>query len=360
MFISQLSNSHKIILPKEVFLAKYFLNKTVCMLKKKSILSYKINQIKKGGLMGKVDYQSILNDISNEVKPFLLSGKVADYIPALANVDPNQFAMSLTMFDGTQYSTGCSNKLFSIQSISKVFTFTLALTKYGRDLYKRIGHEPSGNPFNSLVQLEYEHGKPRNPFINAGAINVTDALVSHYKNEDRAYLEVIEFIRSIANDDSIDLNKTVADSEMKHGHRNIALANLMKSFGNFDNEVNDIVEIYFKHCSIEMNTNMLSRAMLYLANHGVDPITNKEYITTQQAKRINAVMLTCGHYDASGDFAFNVGLPGKSGVGGGIVAVVPKMMGISVWAPGLNAQGNSLVGTMALELFTTKTGLSIF
>ena len=134
----------------------------------------------------------------------------------------------------------------------------------------------------------------------------------------------------------------------------------MKSFDNLDNSVLDVVQTYFNHCSIEMNTQMLSRAMLYLANHGLDPITNKSYISSSEAKRINSLMLTCGHYDASGDFAFNVGLPGKSGVGGGIVAIVPGRMALAVWSPGLNTQGNSLVGTKALEIFTTKTGMSIF
>lgn len=307
-----------------------------------------------------MDYQSILNEIAQEVTPFLKDGKVADYIPALANVDPQQFGMSLTMFDGTQYHVGSSDTLFSIQSISKVFTFTLALKFYGKDMYKRIGYEPSGNPFNSLVQLEYEKGKPRNPFINAGAINVTDALINHYGNDETAYEEVLEFIRAISDDKTIDSSDVVAISEMEHGFRNLALANLMKSFNNLDNKVEDVVGTYFKHCAIEMNTKMLSRAMLYLSNDGVDPVTGQIYITASQSKRINAVMLTCGHYDASGDFAFNVGLPGKSGVGGGIVAVVPEVMGICVWSPGLNANGNSLAGTKALELFTTKTGLSIF
>jgi glutaminase len=171
---------------------------------------------------------------------------------------------------------------------------------------------------------------------------------------------VLEFIRTIAQDTSIVSNPIVSNSEMEHGHRNLALGHLMKSFNNLDNDVNEVVQTYFKHCSLEMNTKMLSRSMLFLANGGVDPITGVRHISTSQAKRINAVMLTCGHYDASGDFAFNVGLPGKSGVGGGIVAVVPKVMGISVWSPGLNTQGNSLVGTKALELFTTKTGISIF
>ncbi len=307
-----------------------------------------------------MNYQKILEDIALEVEPMLLEGKVADYIPALAGIDPEQFAMSITLFDGTQYSVGKSEKLFSIQSISKVFTYTLALKCYSEEFYGRVGHEPSGDPFNSLVQLEYENGVPRNPFINAGAINVTDALMTHYGSSKSAYNHIIEFIRSIADEQEIYLDKAVSISEMEKGYRNISLASLMKSFDNLDNSVLDVVQTYFNHCSIEMNTQMLSRAMLYLANHGLDPVTNKVYISPSQAKRINAVMLTCGHYDASGDFAYNVGLPGKSGVGGGIVAIVPGKMAVSAWSPGLNAQGNSLVGTKALELFTTKTGLSIF
>ncbi len=307
-----------------------------------------------------MNYQSILNEILQEVTPLLDEGKVADYIPALADVNKNQFGMSISLFDGTTYSVGSAETLFSIQSISKVFSFTLALKFYNTALYERIGHEPSGNPFNSLVQLEYEHGKPRNPFINAGAINITDSLINHYGSSESTYKEVLEFVRAISDDKSIRSNNIVALSEMENGYRNLALANLMKSFDNLDNKVEDVVATYFKHCSLEMNTKMLSRAMLYLANDGVDPIENHTYLTPSQSKRINAVMLTCGHYDASGDFAFNVGLPGKSGVGGGIVAVVPEVMGICVFSPGLNVQGNSLAGTKALELFTTKTGLSIF
>lgn len=307
-----------------------------------------------------MDYQLILDEVAQELTGLQDKGKVADYIPALGKIDPSQFGMSLTLFDGRQYSVGDANTLFSIQSISKVFAFTLALKSYSTNLYKRVGREPSGNPFNSLVQLEYEHGIPRNPFINAGAINVTDALINLYGNSTNTSNEIFQFIRDISDDQSINCDEIVATSEMEHGSRNLSLAHLMKSFNNLDNDVDDVVKTYFKHCAIEMNTKMLSRAMLYLANHGEDPVNGTQYITEQQAKRINAVMLTCGHYDASGDFAFHVGLPGKSGVGGGIVAVVPKKMGICVWSPGLNAQGNSLLGTMALELFTEKTGMSIF
>lgn len=307
-----------------------------------------------------MDYQLILNEIAEEIMSLQDKGKVANYIPALENVNPEQFGMSLTLFDGTQYNVGDFNTLFSIQSISKVFTFTLALKFYSTGLYKRIGREPSGNPFNSLVQLEYEHGVPRNPFINAGAINVTDTLMSYYGDSITTSKEIMQFIQDIAGEPSLTHNEIVSTSEMDHGFRNMALANLMKSFNNLDNDVHDVVQTYFQHCAIEMNTKMLSRAMLFLSNHGIDPISGVEYLSEQQAKRVNAVMLTCGHYDASGDFAFHVGLPGKSGVGGGIVAVVPKKMGICVWSPGLNAQGNSLAGTLALELFTSKTGMSIF
>ncbi len=307
-----------------------------------------------------MDYQAVLNEIAEEIKPFVGQGKVADYIPALAEADPNRFAMSVTLFDGTHYAVGDADTLFSVQSISKVFTFTLALKAYGFELYRRVGREPSGNPFNSLVQLEYEHGIPRNPFINAGAIVVTDALISHYGSVARASKEILGFVREIAADGIIESDKEVTESEMQHGFRNRALANLMRSFGNLENDVLEVVHTYFEHCAIAMNTRTLSRAMLYLANHGEDPLSGKAFLTPQQAKRINAVMLTCGHYDASGDFAFRVGLPGKSGVGGGIVAVIPKKMGICVWSPALNEQGNSLAGTKALELFTTKTGYSIF
>jgi len=305
-----------------------------------------------------MNYEKILNEIYDEIQPELMHGKVADYIPALAEVEKGQFAMSITLEDGSVFSVGDAQKKFSIQSISKVFTLTMALDIYGKDLYKRVGVEPSGNAFNSLVQLEYEHGIPRNPFINAGAISVTDALYSHY--EDQTFDSIIKFIQEISSNDKISFDRAVAKSEMEHGDRNLALARLMKSFGNFGDNVYDTVMTYSKHCAITMNTDELSRAMLFLAFGGMDPVTKKKITEPRRAKRINAVMLTCGHYDASGEFAFNVGLPGKSGVGGGIVAIIPGKMSLAVWSPGLNKYGNSHAGTIALEKFTTKTCLSIF
>lgn len=302
--------------------------------------------------------QKVLEEIKSEIQEDLQKGKVADYIPALKNVDENDFAMSITTLNGESFHTGSFEKKFSIQSISKVFSFTLALENYGKKLYKRVGHEPSGNAFNSLVQLEYENGIPRNPFINAGAIVTTDSLISIHKEETFEF--ILEFIQKVANDKTIKFDNEVLNSELEHGFRNKALINMMKSFENIENNTNEVLNTYFKQCSIYMNTKQLSKAMLFLANHGVNPLTNERVLTESKAKRINSLMLTCGHYDASGDFAYKVGLPGKSGVGGGIVAIVPKKMALCVYSPRLNAQGNSLVGTKALELFTTKTGLSIF
>ncbi len=307
-----------------------------------------------------MNYQKILEEIEQEISPLFGQGKVANYIPALAEVNPKQFAMSLTLLDGTKYDIGSVTTKFSIQSISKVFALTLALEYYGKELYTRVGVEPSGDPFNSLIQLEYENGIPRNPFINAGAIVIVDALLNGNDSVDIIFETILQFVQDIADNDSIESDPIVSKSEMISGYRNLALASLMKSFDNLHHHPISVLETYFRQCSITMSTKELSRAMLYLANGGTDPVTNKQITTAHRAKRINAIMLTCGHYDASGDFAFNVGLPGKSGVGGGIVAVVPGIMGICVYAPELNSSGNSLIGTKALELFTTKTGLSIF
>lgn len=307
-----------------------------------------------------MDFAVVLNKVHQQIKPILGQGKVADYIPALANVDPNKFGMAITLNNGDSYGVGSYNEAFSIQSISKVFSFTLALREYKKKLYRRVWREPSGDPFNSLVQLEHEEGIPRNPFINAGAIVVCDSLISKANGHSNATIDILNFIQLACMDRTINVNEDVASSEMQHGFRNASLANLMKSFGNLHNNVDDVLTTYFNQCAVEMTPQQLSRAFLYLANNGTDPISNKKFLTPEQTKRVNSLMLTCGHYDASGDFAFRVGLPGKSGVGGGIVAIIPGKMAIAVYSPGLNKNGNSLVGTKALELFTSFTGLSIF
>ena len=306
---------------------------------------------------------ALLNRIADEARRDFANGrnlgKVADYIPALAAVDPHKFAIAVTTIDGRQFCAGDAQEPFSLQSISKVFTLTLALELVGDELWSRVGREPSGTPFNSLVQLEYERGIPRNPLINAGALVVTDAIVA--ATAVRPPIKAIaDFIRVRAANTSIRIDDVVAQSEKAWGHRNAALANLMKAFGNIKSPVNEVLDAYFAQCSIAMSCAELSRAMLYLANAGTDPQSGQRVVSEQRARRINAIMLTCGHYDASGDFAFRVGLPAKSGVGGGIAAVVPGRMAIAVWSPALSAQGNSVAGTLALEKLVAAAGCSIF
>ena len=287
------------------------------------------------------------------------TGRVADYIPALARVDPHKFGIAVVDLQGKVTTLGDAGDPFSIQSISKVFTLTLALGKRGDDLWKRVGREPSGSPFNSIVQLEQERGIPRNPFINAGAIAVSDVVLGG-RTSASAVEEITGFVRQVAQDTSIEVDQEVAASERQTGYRNASLANFMKGFGNLENPVEEVLNVYFGQCAIAMNCVQLARSALFLAAGGQDPVTGQEIVSAERVRRINALMLTCGHYDASGDFAFRVGLPGKSGVGGGILAVVPNRCAIGVWSPGLNANGNSLVGTLALEHLAAKAGWSVF
>jgi len=320
-------------------------------------------------LENEMDLQPILDGISAKIRPHLSDGRVADYIPALARVEREQFGMAIVTCKGEAVQTGAADTLFSIQSISKVFTLTLALGKIGNNLWHRVGREPSGSAFNSIMQLETEHGIPRNPLINAGAIVVTDVILSNRSliSENGigepgydAVQEILDFVRLTAHDPTIAIDREVAESEAAHGFRNASLANFMKSFGNLENPVERSLRVYFHQCAIAMNCRQLARAGLFLAAEGRDPISGTKVVSSARARRINAIMLTCGHYDASGDFAFKVGLPGKSGVGGGILCIVPDVAAIAVWSPGLNKNGNSHAGTLALEMLARETGWSIF
>jgi glutaminase len=305
------------------------------------------------------DLQAILDSIHAELSPRLGEGKVADYIPELAKVDPNQFGMAIATVDGNVRSVGHADTPFSIQSISKVFMLTLALGKVGEGLWKRVGREPSGTAFNSIVQLEREEGIPRNPFINAGAIAVSDVVLSGHAPRE-AIGELLRFVRYVADDESITIDDKVARSETQTGFRNVALANFMRAYGNLDHPVEHVLGVYFHQCALSMSCEQLARAGLYLAARGTNPITGHSVVSPKRARRINALMLTCGHYDGSGDFAYHVGLPGKSGVGGGILAVAPGIGSIAVWSPGLNKVGNSQLGAVALEMLAARTGWSVF
>lgn len=304
-----------------------------------------------------MDYQEILKQIESEVKPLLGQGEVADYIPALKNVDANKFGMAVCTVRGDVFTVGDADELFSIQSISKAVTLTLALDYLDKDLWKRVGREVSGNSFNSIIQLEYDKGIPRNPLINAGALVVSDCIVSHAGN---AKNKILKFVKKQSGNQAVGFDFEIAESEKKHGYRNAALANFMKSYSNIDNEVAEVLDVYFHQCALSMSCRDLARTMLFLANNGVSPVTAEVIISPNQAKKINSLLLTCGMYDAVGDFAYRVGLPAKSGVGGGIVAIVPGQMSICVWSPALDKNGNSFVGGKALELFTNMTGCSIF
>ena len=308
---------------------------------------------------GPLDLQSIVDDIHRELTPRLGEGKVADYIPQLARVDPKRFGMAIVTVDGDVHKAGDAELPFSIQSISKVFTLTLALGKHGENIWKRVGREPSGSAFNSIVQLEHEHGIPRNPFINAGAIAITDLVLAGHTPKE-AIGEVVRFVRYLADEDDIVIDPEVARSEAATGYRNFALANFMRSFGKLDHPVDHVLGVYFHQCALAMNCVQLAKAGLFLAASGTNPLTKHSVVSKQRARRINALMLTCGHYDGSGDFAYRVGLPGKSGVGGGILCVAPGKASVAVWSPGLNHNGNSLLGSLALEMLANRTGWSVF
>lgn len=305
------------------------------------------------------DLQSLLNDISEFISAQEERGTVADYIPELAKQDSQKFGMAIATIDGQVFATGAAIDVFSIQSVSKVFTLTMALGKVGDGLWKRVGREPSGTAFNSIVQLEHEKGVPRNPFINAGAIVVTDILLGGYKPKETIG-EIVRFVRSLADDDTLRIDENVAHSEVRTGFRNFALANYMRSFGNLDHPAEETLGVYFHQCALAMNCVQLARSGLFLANDGINPVTGRRVVTDRRVRRINAIMMTCGHYDGSGEFAYSVGLPGKSGVGGGILAIAPGKAAVAVWSPGLDSNGNSKLGKQALEMLVAKTGWNVF
>ena len=303
-----------------------------------------------------MNYIEILNNVYTETLTLSLGGKVSQSIPELSNIDPNKFGIHLTSISNEDFGIGDSNERFSIQSISKALTVALAFSFFGEQTWKRVGVEPSGNPFNSLVQLEYEKGIPRNPFINAGALVIADMLVSALENPKDDFLH---FVRKISGSVTLNYNPKVAQSEKDTGFRNRALANFLKSFGNIQNDVDVVLDFYFHQCSLEMTCKELAHSFFFFANEGKS-ISGESILNTSQVKRLNAIMQTCGFYDESGEFTYKVGLPGKSGIGGGIVALYPKHFVVATWNPRLNEKGNSELGMAALEMLTTKTGMSVF
>lgn len=317
------------------------------------ILTHKRNTIKRSDL----NFEEIIKKVYLEVNNLTDKGKLPTYIPELANVDIEAFGVHISTIDQINFGLGSCYDKFSIQSISKVLSLSLAYKILGEKIWERLGVEPSGTAFNSLIQLESDNGKPRNPFINAGAIVITDILLSNLENPKEDF---IAFVRNISNNPKINYSSKIAESEKAIGFRNTALCNFLKSFENIKNNPVDVLDFYFDICSLEMSCKDLSQLFLFLANNGSSIIDTSQVISKSQSKRINALMQTCGFYDESGEFAFKVGLPGKSGVGGGIIAIHPNQFAIAVWSPKLNEKGNSYKGMKFLEEFTTKTQSSIF
>lgn len=305
--------------------------------------------------MDKKSLHHLLEEICARMARADNRGAVADYIPELAGIDPGQFAMSICLPDGNQVSVGDADTEFSIQSISKVFTLAIALGRHGDRFWDRVGREPSTHVFNSVQELEARGGIPPNPFVNAGAIATTDALLVGATPKE-TLAEILRFVRQAASDDAVFLDPAVASSEKATGHRNWALAHFLRSCGNLLHDCELTLGTYFHHCALAMNCAQLARTGRFLA--GIHP--SGHLISPAHVRSINALMMTCGHYDGSGEFAYRVGIPAKSGVGGGILAVVPKQASIAVWSPGLDRHGNSLLGTTALEELSQALGLSVF
>ena len=299
--------------------------------------------------------QELLLEIAEAAADSPDKGNVATYIPELAGVDPDHFGMAVALEDGRLLTAGDADVPFSIQSVSKVFALALALGRVGDQLWYRVGREPSGLSFDSILLLEREDGIPRNPFINAGALVTTDTYLAGSSPRE-ALGELIRFIRAAADDDSIHIIEKVAQSELATGHRNFSLAHYLASHGNMRSDVDKVLGTYCHQCAIEMSCRQLALAGRFL----IEAETVPALVAVQRRRRINALMMTCGHYDGSGDFAFRVGLPGKSGVGGGILVISPGRASIAVWSPGLNRYGNSKLGTEAMETFAKRTGWSVF
>jgi glutaminase len=309
-----------------------------------------------------LDIDEVLRQIEEVARPEAAGGEVADYIKAMAELDPDRFGLALVELDGTEHTTGDVDEPFAIQSISKVFSLVVAMEKLHaagmavETLWDRVGVEPSGDPYNSLIQLEHERGKPRNPMINAGALIVDDVLVEHCHDPSG---EITRMLTDLAGEE-VGIDEVVMSQEGRSGHRNRAMAFMMSSFENLRTSVDEVLDVYVRHCAISMTVRQLARASRFLANDGVDPASGRQVLPTALADRVAAIMLTCGTYDSAGQFAFDVGFPCKSGVAGAIIGLLPEIGAVCVWSPPLEESGNSKAGHAALRELSERLELSLF
>lgn len=301
------------------------------------------------------DLADVLAEVAILVKPHFGKGRTAQYIPQLAGVDPSKFGMAVCTIKGDEYAVGDADEPFSAQSVTKLFALGLSLNRIGDEVWTRVGKEPSGTPFNYLSQLEQEEGIPRNPFINPGALAVTDVLLDVVREPDALVRDFMGMVGAAV----LTIDEDVAASELETAHKNRAIANLMRSFGTIRHDAEAVIEAYCRQCAITINCRQLARAALPLAAGGFSPVVEETIFAPRLTRRLNALLLTCGIYDSVGSFAYRVGLPAKSGVGGGIVAIVPDYAAIAVWSPELDRFGTSVVGGYALEHFSQITNCSV-
>lgn len=301
-----------------------------------------------------------LKVLLKEAKPYTKGGKVADYIPALGKADPNDLSVAIYYPDGRCISAGEIKKKFTLQSISKVISLALVLMDRGQDyVFDRVGMEPTGDPFNSIIKLEtMSPGKPLNPMINAGALVVTHMIKGSSVKE--RFQRLLSFIQEMTNDSSVSYNEEVARSEFETAYLNRALCYFIKQHQVIDEDVEQLMDLYTKQCAIEMNCLDLSRIGMIFAMDGVDPESGKRIMPTDVARICKTFMVTCGMYNASGEFAIKIGIPAKSGVSGGIMGTVSGKYGIGIFGPALDEKGNSIGGIKFLELLSKKFSLSLF
>ncbi len=303
------------------------------------------------------DVQQFLDHLHHELLP-LSQGKIASYIPELTKADPNWFGISVVSLDGRTFDVGDVNQKFTIQSISKVFVYGMALEDYGREnLIRKVGVEPTGDPFNSLIRLDEDSKRPDNPMINAGAI-ATTSLITGQDPAERLNRMLNMFQRYIGHEVFVDVSTFL--SERATGHRNRAMAHLMLNFGMIDEHIEDALDLYFQQCAVLVTCHDLAVMAATLANQGVNPITGKRAVGTEQVRDILSVMYTCGMYNFAGEWAYRVGIPAKSGVSGGILAVVPDQAGIAVFSPPLDQRGNSVRGVKVFEALSQEYGFHLF
>lgn len=316
----------------------------------------------RAGNIDRIDLEALeqaVGEIAQEIAASPERGKATQKIGALAEADTGRFGIAVFTRDGDMVTGGDSDTPFSIQSISKLFSLELALEAYGNDLWKRVGREPSGDPYNSIVDLERHEGIPRNPFMNAGALVVVDMLLDTLSEEEELGA-VTGFVQDLLEGEEVGIDEVVARSDQTAGDLNRALMSLAKHFGNFHNPVERVMDAYVRQCAIELSCRQLARVGRFLMLDGPDEKARRSGPAARRARRLMALMMTCGLYDGAGDFAYRVGLPAKSGVGGGILAIAPNTASIAVWSPGLDASGNSLLGTLALEMLTDRIDWSVF